>query len=90
MVTSNPQKQSPEVFCIIAVLKNFKKFTRKHLCQSFLFKRPATLFKKGLCHLCFPVNFVKFLRTPFYRTPPWLLLNPSSFNRIRVKEYYLI
>ena len=27
--------------------------------------RPATLLKKRLWHMCFPVNFVKFLRTPF-------------------------
>ena len=27
--------------------------------------RPATLFKKRLWQRCFPVNFVKFLRTPF-------------------------
>ena len=26
---------------------------------------PATLLKKRLCHRCFPVNFAKFLRTPF-------------------------
>ena len=26
--------------------------------------RPATLLKKKLWHRCFPVNFVKFLRTP--------------------------
>ena len=38
------------------VLRNFTKFTGKHLCL-----RPATLFKKGLWHRCFPVNFVKFL-----------------------------
>ena len=30
---------------------------------------PATLLKKRLWHRCFPVNFVKFLRTPFLRTP---------------------
>ena len=52
------------------VLRNFVKFTGKHLCQSlFLNKvsglRPATLLKKRLWHRCFPVNFVKFLRTPF-------------------------
>ena len=29
---------------------------------------PATLLKKRLWHRCFPVNFSKFLRTPFYRT----------------------
>ena len=44
------------------VLRNFTKFTGKHLCQSL---SPATLFKKRLRHSCFPVTFVKFLRTPF-------------------------
>ena len=27
--------------------------------------RPATLLKRRLWHRCFPVNFMKFLRTPF-------------------------
>ena len=40
------------------------------LCQSPFFNkvaglRSATLFKKRLWQRCFPVNFVKFLRTPF-------------------------
>ena len=26
---------------------------------------PATLLRKALWHRCFPVNFAKFLRTPF-------------------------
>ena len=31
--------------------------------------RPASLLKKRLCHRCFPVNFAKILRIPFfYRT----------------------
>ena len=52
------------------VLKNFPKFTGKHLCQSFFFNkvadlRSAPLFKKRLWHTCFLVNCVKFLRTPF-------------------------
>ena len=47
-------------------LRNFAKFTRKHLYQILFFKhRPATLLKKRPWHRCFPVNFVKFLRTPF-------------------------
>ena len=51
------------------VLRNFTKFTGKHLCQSlFLNKvagfRPATLIKKTLWHRCFPVSFAKILRTP--------------------------
>ena len=59
----------------IGVLKNFTKFKGKHLRQSvFLNKvaglKPATLLKKRLWCRCFPANFVKFLRTTFYRTPP--------------------
>ena len=30
----------------------------------YLQKKPANLFKKRLCYRCFPMNFVKFLRTP--------------------------
>ena len=63
-------KQPPELFYEKSVLRNFTKFTGKYLCQSLFFKkvadlRPATLLKKRLWHRCFPVNFVKFLRTPF-------------------------
>ena len=57
-----------EVFCKKGVLRNFAKFTGKHLCQSLFFNKVAglrstTLLKKGLWHKCFPVNFVKFLST---------------------------
>ena len=43
----------PEVFCSKGVLKNFAKFTGKHLCQSLFLNEvaglmPATLLKKGL------------------------------------------
>ena len=44
------------------VLRNFAKLSGKHL-------RPATLLKKRPCHKCFPVNFAKFLRTPFFAEP---------------------
>ena len=54
--------------------------SRKNTCVrvSFLTKlqaRPATLLKKRLWHRCFPVNFEKFLRTPFFTEHlRWLLL----------------
>ena len=56
--------------------RNFEKFTGKHLRQSlFCIKvaslRPPTLLKKRFWHRCFPVNFAKFLMTPF-------LLNTSG------------
>ena len=57
------------------VLRNFVKFTGKHLCQCWLRLRPATLLKKRLRHGCFPVNFAKFLKTPFLTEQlRWLLL----------------
>ena len=40
-----------EVFCRNGVLRNLG---------------PTTLLKKRLWHRCFPVNFVKFPRTPFF------------------------
>ena len=70
-----------KVFCKNGVLRNFAKFTGKHLCQNLLFNkaaclRPAILLKKRLWHRCFPVNFAKFLRIPFLTEHlQWLLLH---------------
>ena len=43
---------------------------------SFLIKLQAIqlYLKKRLWHSCFRVNFVKFLRTPFFEEHPWWLL----------------
>ena len=64
------QKQSPELFYKIGVLKNFAIFTGKQrrsslCCNKVAGLRLANLFKKRLWHRCFPVNFAKFLRTTF-------------------------
>ena len=74
----NYRSSRPEVFCKKGVLWNFAKFTGKQPCQSLFFNkvaglRPETLFKKRLWHRCFPVNFVKFLRTPFFTEHLWRL-----------------
>ena len=37
------KKQPPEVFCEKGVLRNFTKFTGKHLCQSLFFNKVAGL-----------------------------------------------
>ena len=64
---------------IKGVLRNFAKFTGKHLCQSLFFNKfaglPATLLKKTLVQV-FSCKFAKFQRTPFLSTEhlPWLLL----------------
>ena len=56
------------------VLRNFAKFTGKYLSQVLFYNKVAglklaTLLKKRLWHRCFPMNFAKFLRKPFHRTP---------------------
>ena len=55
------------------VLRNFAKFTGKHLCQSLFFNKVAgwglQFDLKRLWHRCFPKNFAKFIRAPFHRTP---------------------
>ena len=51
-----------------------------------LWHRLEALLKKRLWQTCFPVNFVKFLRTPFSETTPrrlllmimWTILNSKS------------
>ena len=58
----NHQKQSLEVFYKISVLKNFTKFTRRHLYWSLFLNKDAglgtaTLLKKKIQHRCFLVNF---------------------------------
>ena len=59
----------PEVFCKKGVLWNFAKFIGKYLCQSLflinLQAAPATLLKMRPWDRYFPVDFAKFLRTPF-------------------------
>ena len=61
------------------VLRNFAKFTRKHLCQRhFLNKiaglRPATSLKQSLSRRCFPVNFRNFLEQFFLQDTSGRLL----------------
>ena len=75
----------PKMFCKIGALRNFTKFTGKHLCQSLFVNntaglRPATWLKKRLWHRCFPVKCAKFLRTPFLTEHlQWLLLRAPNF-----------
>ena len=91
----------PKVFYTKGVLKNFTKFTGKHVCQSLFFNKVADLrpFNQvaDLRHRCFPVDFAKFLRTPFLQwlngffTPPVAASEVyfSSHQRNIVREYKL-
>ena len=73
------------MFCKKGVVRNFTKFTGKHLCQSLFFNKvaglsPATLLKKRLWHRCFPLNFAKFLRTLCLQNTSDRLLLPIVNN----------
>ena len=72
------------------LLRNFAKFTEKHLRQSLFFNKsclwPATLLKKRLWRRCFSVDFAKFLRTPFLQTPLGDCFCFLLYEKIQVKE----
>ena len=74
------------------VRRNFAKFTGKYLCQSLFLNKvtclsPATFLKKRLWCRCFPVNFVKFLRAPFFIEHLWWLLRNNYYFLCQV--FYL-
>ena len=76
-------------------LRDFTKFTGKYLCQRIFFNevaclRPATSLKMSLWHRCFPVNFAKFLRTPFFTKHLWWLLLPILTIRLKMFSKILI
>ena len=60
------KRSRSQMFCKIGILRNFAKLKWKHL-------RSVTWLKR-LQRRCFPGNFGKFLRTPFY----WLLWTTDS------------
>ena len=57
--TIEDRNSRPEVFCKKGGFRNFAKFTGNHLGQRLFFNEVAGLRR-------FPVNFVKFVRTPFF------------------------
>ena len=60
------RSSNPEVFCRRGVLKSQRKtLAPESLIQSCIL-RPETLLKTTLWQKCFPVNFAKVLRNPFY------------------------
>ena len=89
------------MYSVKYVLLNFLKNSQENMCRSFFFNkvaglRPATLLKK---RLWFPVNFVKFLRTPFLQNTSgrmllhffsWLLIVKASLKvwKVFIKQYH--
>ena len=76
------------------VLKNFAKFAGKQLCQGLFFNKvadlsPATLLKKRLWLRRFPVDFAKFLRTPFFTEHlSWLPATLTHFRSSLPEVFY--
>ena len=69
VITTNWQKQPPEVFCEKGVLRNFTKFSGKHLCQSCQpqacnFIKKETLAQAFSCKFCEISKNIFFSRTP--------------------------
>ena len=70
------RRSHPDVFCKKGILRNFTKIYRKT-------PVPESLSKKRLWHRCFPANFVKFLRTPFFiEHLCWLLVTLSLILKV--------
>ena len=57
------------------VFLEISQHSQKNICA-----RPTTLLRKRLWHRCFPVNFVKFLRTPFLQNTSRRLLLKKALN----------
>ena len=74
------------------VLKNFTKFTRKHLCRSLFTYNvaglsPATLIKESLRHRCIKNHFfTEYLRA----TASVHLTHPSLVKNLSIEEQLLI
>ena len=68
-----------EVFCTKGALKILQNSQENHCARVSFFNkvaglRSATLLKKRLWQKCFPLNFAKFLGTPFLQNTSWRLL----------------
>ena len=92
-VISNQFRSSHWKYSVIkGVLRNFAKFAGKHQWQNLFFNKVADLawnfIKKETLpqHRCFPMNFAKFLRTPFLQSISRRLLLSVTI-RIVYSEY---
>ena len=70
----NERSSRPDVFCEKGVLRNFAKFTGKHLCQSLFINKVAggacNFIKKETLTQVFSCEFCEISKnTLFYRTP---------------------
>ena len=79
----NFRSSRPEMFCKKGVLRNFTKFTGKHLCQSLFFNKvadlkPATLLKKETLAQVFSCEFCKISKSTFFHRTPLVAASEIS------------
>ena len=80
----NVRSRRPEVFCKNLFLEISQNSQEKHLCYRLFFNkftglRAATLLKKRLWKTCFPVDFAKFLKTPFVTEHLWTMASDNYY-----------
>ena len=75
-------------FIKIGILKSFTKLTGKNLYRSLFFNNVTSLRLRK----CFPVNFAKFVETPFLQNTSWRLTLCVSKRifLVMVRALYLI
>ena len=87
----NTKSSPPDVFCEKVVLRNFAKFTRKHLCQGLFFDKVSgacNFIKKEALAQVFSCEFCEISRnTFFYRTP--LVVAPET-RPLRAEWYKVL
>ena len=81
-----------------ALLKNFGKFTGKHLCPSLFFNKVAGLWKKKTLAQVFSCEFCKISKNTFsYRTAPvagslngsWFCKQPITYQFLQILTHFM-
>ena len=68
-ITAKHRSSRPEVFCEKGVLRNFAKFTGKHLCQGLFLNKVAGFIEKEILAQVFSCEFCEISKNTFnYRT----------------------
>ena len=79
------------ICCLLyhSYLKISVTFNRLSTLNNKMASKACNFIKKRLWHRCFPVSFVRFLRTPFLTEHLWFLFHPVSLNKNRkIITYY--
>ena len=90
--TSKSRSSHPDLFCKKRCSCKFCRILRKTTVSKL---QATTLLKNRLWHRCFPLNFAKFLRTPFYKEYlRWLLLWKINllrdFSKKHINKYNIM